>query len=309
MRVVAPERSRWQAPREREKHRKLIDTLPTALQVLWTRLSRSKVSISQHSQQSIKAGRSRRGPLAKCVRYGPRGVAFICRFQPMAADDEPTTLVGGQIALANEARRGETSAASRGVVQTRQRCLVTLRTWSRSRTRQASGKVSAALSIALARARFLPSWEPLEADGSGFLDARGSAGGAVVKLASLASKPSSTRRASAAVRAFFARGPRCAQSAASERAIHVEHHETYIVPVRGCHWTVRVLVLAAIVADSPRRSRLGNNKLGWGQLTPPLTWRLDPPHPFTTIFCLSSARFELSITAPGIMRPKRSGSK
>jgi hypothetical protein len=41
--------------------------------------------------------------------------AFICRFQPMAADNEPTTLVGGQIALANEARRGETSAASRGV--------------------------------------------------------------------------------------------------------------------------------------------------------------------------------------------------
>ena len=41
--------------------------------------------------------------------------AFICRFQPMAADNEPTTLVGGQIALAHEARRRETSAASRGV--------------------------------------------------------------------------------------------------------------------------------------------------------------------------------------------------
>ena len=122
MRVVAPERSRWQAPREREKHWKLIDTLPTALLVLWTWLSRSKVSISQHSQQSIKAGHSRRRSLAKCMRQGPRNEtaflgawAFICRFQPMAADNEPTTLVGGQIALANEARRGETSAASRGV--------------------------------------------------------------------------------------------------------------------------------------------------------------------------------------------------
>ena len=101
--------------------------------------------------------------------------------------------------------------------QTRQGCLATCLTCSRSRTRRGSDKANALLSIVFDRALFFDfaGGELCAVEGCVIPCPLRLSVSSVAKLASFTWKLSSTRRASAAVSLFFSASDRCAQSAAS----------------------------------------------------------------------------------------------